>query len=87
MTCLNGTQSKVIIGNYLSSSFPIKNGLKLGDALSPLLPKFALEYAIRKIEETNLGLDMNITHQILAYADNLNLIGVDIRTKERNTEV
>ena len=36
-TCLDGTQSKVRIGNYLSSSFPIVNGLKQGGALSPLL--------------------------------------------------
>jgi hypothetical protein len=31
--CLDGTQSKVRIGNYLSSSFPIENDLKLGDIL------------------------------------------------------
>ena len=50
---------------YLSSSFPIENGLKQGDALSPLPLNFALEYAIRKVQETNLGLDMNSTHQVL----------------------
>ena len=33
-TCLDGTQSKVRIGNYLSSSFPIENGLKQGNTLS-----------------------------------------------------
>ena len=26
--CLDGTQSKVRIGNYLSSNFPTENGLK-----------------------------------------------------------
>ena len=71
-TCLDGTQSKVRIGNSLSSSFPIENGLKLRDALSPLLFNFALEYDIRKIQETNLRLDMNGTHQVLDYADDLN---------------
>ena len=78
-TCLDGTQSKVRIGNYLSSSFPIENSLKQGYALSPLLFNFALEYAIRKVQESNLGVDMNGTHQVLAYADDLNLIGDAIR--------
>ena len=53
----------------------------------PILFNFALEYAIRKVHETNLGLDMNGTHQVLAYADDVNLIGDDIRTKERNVDV
>ena len=59
----------VRIGNYLSSSFPIENGLKQEDALSPLLFNFALEYAIRKVQETNLGLNMIGTLRVLAYAD------------------
>ena len=46
--------------------------------VSPLLFNFALEYAFRKVQETNLGLDMNDTHQELAYADDVNLIGDDI---------
>ena len=71
----------------MSSSLPIQNGLKQGDALSPLLFNFALEYAIRKVQETRLGLDMNGTHQVSAYADDINLIGDDIRTIERNENV
>jgi len=44
--CLNETYSTVRVGKYLPDMFPIKNGLKQGGALSPLL-FFALEYTIR----------------------------------------
>jgi len=44
--CVNVTYSRVRVGNYLSDMFPIRNGLKQGDALSLLLFNFALEYAI-----------------------------------------
>ena len=62
----------------LSSSFPIEIGLKLGDALPPLLFNLSLEYAIRRVPETNLGLDMNGIHQVLALADDVNLLDDDI---------
>jgi hypothetical protein len=39
---------EVRIGKHLSDNFPNQNGLKQGDALSPLFFNFALEYAIRK---------------------------------------
>ena len=47
--CLTETYnySRVRVGRKLSDRFPIRNGLKQGDALSPLLFNFALEYVIR----------------------------------------
>ena len=75
------------IGNNLSSSFSIEDGWNHWDALTPLLFNFSLEYAIRKVQETNLELDMNGTHQVLAYADDVNLIGDYIRTIKINAVV
>jgi len=46
---LNDPISRVRIGNNMSDSFKIRNGLKQGDVLTPLLFNFALEYAILKI--------------------------------------
>jgi hypothetical protein len=84
--CLNETYSKVHIGKYLSDNFPIHNSLKQGDALSPLLLNFVLEYAIWKVQENQVGLKSNGTYQLLIYADDVNLLVDNIDTIKKNTQ-
>jgi hypothetical protein len=76
----------VRIGKYQSGKFPIQNGPKQGDTLSPLFFNFALEYAIRRVQENQERLKLNATHQLLSYVDAINIVRGNIDIINKNTE-
>ena len=84
--CLKETHSRFRVDNHLSDVFPLRNGLKRGDALSPLLFNFALEYTIRRVRGNQDGLKLHGTHQLLVNADDVNILGGSVHTVKENTE-
>jgi hypothetical protein len=76
----------VRIGKNLTDKFPITNGPKKGDALSPLLFNFVLVYSIRRVQENQEGLILSGTHQLLPYADDLSIVAENTDTMKKNSE-
>jgi hypothetical protein len=52
--CSNETYRKLRVRKHFCDTFPIQNGLKQGDVLSPLLFNFAVNYAIKKVQENQV---------------------------------
>jgi len=84
--CLTETYCRVWVGKNLSDMFPIRNGLKQGEALLPLLLSFALEYTIRRVQVNQDGLKLNGTHQLLVYVADVNILRGSVHTVKENAE-
>jgi hypothetical protein len=81
----NETYSRVQVGKHISDMFPIKNGFKQQDALSPLLFNCAFGYDTRRVQVNQDGLKLHGTHQLLVYADDINILGRSTHTIKKIT--
>jgi hypothetical protein len=82
----NEKYNKVRIGIGRSEIFSHPKRSERRRCISPLPFKFASEYAIRKVQKNQLGLTLNGTHQLLAYADDVNLLGENIDIIKKNAD-
>ena len=73
--CVNGSRSRVKVGEILSDSFEVSGGLKQGDSLSPMLFNIALEKAIRAAELTTEVFGIDGPRVLLAFADDIDVVG------------
>jgi hypothetical protein len=54
-----------------------------GYSLSPSLFKFVLEYDIRRVEANQENLKLNVTHQLLVCAEDVNMSGGSVHTVKK----
>ena len=83
---MSETYSRVWVGKHFANMFHIRNGLKRGNGILPLLFNFSLEYAIRRVQVNQDDLELNCTHQLMVYADDVNILDGSIHTIKKNPE-
>ena len=72
---MNNTQCRVKVRNKLLEPITVKNGVQQGDALACLLFNIALDKVIRDAPINTRGTIFYRSVQILANADNIDIIG------------
>jgi hypothetical protein len=83
--CLNETYTEVRIGKYLSYNFLTQSGRRRR-CFNATAFHLCFRISHRKVHENQVGLKLSGTHQLLVYADNVNLLRVKTDTIMKNTQ-
>lgn len=67
--------------------FPLHIDVKQGNALSQVVFSSALECVIMNVQENKEGLELNGTHQLLVYANDVNLLVKNISNMRRKKKL
>jgi hypothetical protein len=69
----------------LSDSVPIQNGIKQGDiCFIATAFQLCLDYDIKMVQENLVRLKLNGRHQLLAYVDDMHLLGENVDALHKN---
>jgi hypothetical protein len=79
---IKDSEDQVKAQTQLTELFKIRQGLKQGDGLAPLLFNLALDCVIRKLSVGIKGTVEQHTAQIVGYADDICLLSRNVRTTE-----
>jgi NAD-dependent SIR2 family protein deacetylase len=82
--CLNETCSKICIGSHFSDSFSIQNCLNKEMLYHHCSLQLCFQICHQKYPAKPGGAEMNGMHQFLAYSDDVNLMGDNIDTINKN---
>lgn len=85
-TTMNDTKAKVKIQQKLSETLEVNQGLRQGDGLAPVLFNIALHKVIREMAIDLNGTIINKESQVIAYADDINIMGRTKRAVRENYE-